>query len=173
MLTDFVSCGDIWGMNTVLMSERAFEMLRRSELCDYETQGILLNHNERTYEYLIVVFSPTINGVPIKKYIDITKSEFYVTNFLGMKDYQIHAKSFLDIDNEINILRKNKDYSRTVFATHLHFKTDLYKYDILLMDYYDFGLYISKELFLEISSHGFTGLEIVETNKISFGSISQ
>ncbi len=170
VLTDFLSCEDLWGMSDVLVSARAFDAIVALTHCDITSREVVLLHQGIEHKYFYIKFQSEYKNISLQKYIDFSKSKFNITNLLRVKDRPVYAKSIDDVHTAMQELRASRDYAHTIFAETIYYGNGLKCLDIFITDFYDFNLYVSSDFYSKYEELCLTGLELLPTNRIVFDS---
>jgi hypothetical protein len=155
-LKDFLS-GNFLSLNGFVLSERAYEQIRKFKIGSHKTYKIEVIHKEITYNnYLFFAFKNDLS-----KLINFEKSSFY-----------IQTGSYLDFDSRIekNVKDKNEfdnlseDERDEIKGKYIYidkeFKSDLFT----LNDFIEGETFISTEL-VEVLKE-YSGLILEQTNRI-------
>lgn len=159
-LTDVLSQASISAAIGLIVSDRIKKILIDFNLTKHEYHNVDLEHSgDNTKYYWLNLIVEDIH-----QYVDYAKSKFYVTEF-GFWERNISIISFEDLISKEKALSMN----HSIFCEQLVFKKAIAQnYDLFIVGYFSFKIYISERLKDKLEIENITGIKIESVDNVIF-----
>lgn len=172
IVTDFLSFDSNAATNMLIVSPKGFTIIE-----PYLPASIILKECRITREssstgrltYFLVYIPCVVDDTNVTSVVNFQNSKFWITDLLGNKEKEAHAKTPDEISNLSRQLADDIDQLKLISASPLCLRPTFAPLDVIATNYFNFDLYISLRLESVINQAGLTGLDILPTNRIAFG----